>query len=163
MAPILTSRGPVHLRPANDDDREFLVALYGSVRAEELAVVTWEEGQQEAFVRMQFDAQDSEYRRNNPNGTFDVIELEGRPVGRLYVDRRPTEIRIVDVSLLPEFRGAGIGSGLLDGLMREAAASGRRLTIHVEITNRAGGLYTRLGFVEAARRGPYRRMEWSPS
>jgi ribosomal protein S18 acetylase RimI-like enzyme len=163
MAPILTSRGPVHLRPAIDADREFLLALYGSVRAEELAMVTWEEGQREAFVRMQFDAQDSEYRRINPNGTFDVIELQGRPVGRLYVDRRPTEIRIVDISLLPEFRGAGIGGGLLDELMREAAASGRRLTIHVEITNRAERLYSRLGFVEAARQGPYRRMEWTSS
>ena len=163
MAPILTSRGPVHLRPATDDDREFLMGLYGSVRAEELAMVTWEEGQREAFVRMQFDAQDTEYRRINPNGTFDVIELQGRPVGRLYVDRRPAEIRIVDISLLPEFRGAGIGGGLLDDLMREAAASGRRLTIHVEITNRAESLYTRLGFVEAARQGPYRRMEWTAS
>lgn len=163
MAPLLTSRGPVHLRPANDHDREFLIGLYGSVRAEELAMVTWDEGQREAFVRMQFDAQDSEYRRNNPNGTFDVIELQGRPIGRLYVDRRPTEIRIVDISLLPEFRGAGIGGGLLDELMREAAASGRRLTIHVEITNRAESLYSRLGFVEAARQGPYRRMEWTSS
>lgn len=163
MTPISTGRGPVHLRAATDDDREFLIGLYGSVRAEELALVAWEEGQREAFVRMQFDAQDIQYRRINPNGTFDVIELQGRPVGRLYVDRRPTEIRIVDISLLPEFRGAGIGGGLLDELMREAAASGRRLTIHVEITNRAASLYTRLGFVEAARQGPYRRMEWTPS
>ncbi len=163
MTTILTVRGSVHLRPATDDDREFLVDLYGSVRAEELAMVSWEEGQREAFVRMQFDAQDAEYRRINPNGTFDLIELEGRPVGRLYVDRRPAEIRIVDISLLPQARGAGIGGGLLAELMREATASGRRLTIHVEIANRAGSLYTRLGFVEAARQGPYRRMEWTPS
>lgn len=162
MTPILTSRGSVRLRPATDDDREFLVGLYGSVRAQELAMVTWEQGQQEAFVRMQFDAQDAEYHRMNPNGTFDVIELQGRPVGRLYVDRRPDEIRIVDISLLPQARGAGIGGGLLAELMDEAAASGRTLTIHVEIANRAESLYTRLGFVEVARRGPYRRMEWTP-
>lgn len=163
MTSILTSRGSVHLRPATGDDRGFLLGLYGSVRSEELAMVRWEEGQLEAFLRMQFDAQDSEYHRNNPNGTFDIIELQGRPVGRLYVDRRPTEIRIVDISLLPEARGAGIGGGLLAELMTEASVSGRRLTIHVEIANRAERLYTRLGFVEAARRGPYRRMEWTPS
>jgi ribosomal protein S18 acetylase RimI-like enzyme len=163
MTPILTSRGAVHLRPATDEDREFLVGLYGSVRAEELAMVTWEQGQQEAFIRMQFNAQDAEYHRMNPNGTFDVIELQGRPVGRLYVDRRPSEIRIVDISLLPDARGAGIGSGLIAELMDEAAASGRSLTIHVEVGNRAGNLYSRLGFLEAARQGPYRRMEWTPS
>lgn len=162
MTPILTSRGPVSLRPATDADRAFLMRVYGSIREEELSMVAWGEGQREAFIRMQFDAQHSEYHRMNPNGTFDVIELQGRPVGRLYVDRRPTEIRIVDISLMPEARGAGIGSGLLDGLMREAALSGRSLTIHVEITNRAANLYERLGFVEAARRGPYRRMEWTP-
>ena len=160
MAPLLTDRAAVRLRPATDADREFLIDLYGSVRAEELALVTWAPGQREAFIRMQFAAQDTEYRRHNPHGTFDVIEFHSEPVGRLYVDRRPTEIRIVDISLLPQFRGAGIGSGLLDDLMREAAASDRRLTIHVEINNRAGTLYTRLGFVEAARQGPYRRMEW---
>lgn len=163
MTPLLTSRGSVHLRPATDDDREFLMGLYGSVRAEELAMVSWEKGQQEAFVQMQFDAQDAEYHRNNPNGSFDVIELQGRPVGRLYVDRRPTEIRIIDISLVPQARGAGIGSDLLAELMQEATSSGRMLTIHVEIGNRAGTLYTRLGFVEVARRGPYRRMQWSPS
>lgn len=162
MPPILTSRGSVRLRPVTDDDREFLIVLYGSVRAEELAMVRWEAGQREAFVRMQFDAQHAEYHRRNPNGTFDVIELQGRPVGRLYVDRRPTEIRIVDISLLPEFRGAGIGGALLAELIQEATVSVRRLTIHVEIANRAESLYTRLGFVEASRRGPYRRMEWTP-
>ena len=161
MTPILTRRGPVALRPAADADREFLIGVYGSVRAEELSMVTWGEGQQDAFVRMQFAAQDTEYRRNNPHGTFDIIELQGRPVGRLYVDRRPTEIRIVDISLLPEFRGAGIGTGLLNELMDEAASSGRSLTIHVEITNRAERLYRRLGFVVAATQGPYRRMEWT--
>jgi ribosomal protein S18 acetylase RimI-like enzyme len=137
--------------------------VYGSVREEELAMVAWGEGQREAFIRMQFDAQDTEYRRMNPNGTFDLIELQGRPVGRLYVDRRPTEIRIVDISVLPEFRGAGIGGSLITELMEEAALSGRSLTIHVEITNRAERLYSRLGFVEAARQGPYCRMEWTPA
>jgi ribosomal protein S18 acetylase RimI-like enzyme len=163
MTPLRTDRGSIHLRPATDDDREFLIGLYGSVRADELTMVSWGEGQQEAFVRMQFDAQDTEYHRTNPNGTFDIIEVQGQPVGRLYVDRRPTEIRIVDISLLPQARGAGIGSGLLAELMHEAAVSGRTLTIHVEIANRAESLYTRLGFVEVARRGLYRRMEWASS
>ncbi len=162
MVPILTKREPVHLRAATDDDREFLIGLYGSVRAEELALVAWAPGQKEAFVRMQYEAQDREYRRLNPHGSFDVIEVQGIPAGRLYVDRRPAEIRIVDISLLPQFRGMGIGGGLLAGLMAEANGSGRMLSIHVELTNRAANLYTRLGFIEAARRGPYRRMEWTP-
>jgi ribosomal protein S18 acetylase RimI-like enzyme len=152
----------VALRPATDDDREFLVGVYGSTRTDELAQVAWAPGQREAFVRMQFDAQDHEYRRHNPHGTFDVIEVDGRPAGRLYVDRRPTDIRIVDISLLPEFRGAGVGGLLLTRLIDEAAASGRSLSIHVEVHNRAARLYERMGFAVAADLGVYRRMEWHP-
>jgi ribosomal protein S18 acetylase RimI-like enzyme len=109
---------------------------------------------------MQFDAQDADYRRRNPAGTFDVIEVDGLPAGRLYVDRRPDDIRIVDIALLPEFRGAGVGRRLLGQLMDEASVSGRKLSIHVEIHNRAAGLYERLGFEAVAERGVYRLMEW---
>lgn len=151
----------ITLRPVTDADRAFLVDLYGSTRAAELDQVRWAPGQREAFVLMQFDAQDASYRAQNPHGAFDVIEVGGRPAGRLYVDRRPEEIRIVDIALLPEFRGAGIGGGLLERLQREAAASGRALTIHVEVHNPAAALYERLGFVAVAERGVYRLMEWS--
>lgn len=120
----------------------------------------WAPGQREAFVRMQFEAQDTEYRRHNPAGSFDVIEVGGRPAGRLIVDRRPTDIRIVDISLMPAFRGAGIGGRLLAELIAEAAGSGRTLSIHVEVHNRAAELYARMGFAVVAEHGVYRRMEW---
>jgi ribosomal protein S18 acetylase RimI-like enzyme len=151
----------VALRPVTDADREFLLGVYGSTREEELSQVAWAPGQREAFVRMQFEAQDTEYRRHNPDGSFDVIVVAGRPAGRLYVDRRATDIRIVDISLLPEFRGAGVGALLITRLVDEAARSGRSVSIHVEIHNRAADLYARLGFVVAAEHGVYRRMEWT--
>jgi ribosomal protein S18 acetylase RimI-like enzyme len=110
---------------------------------------------------MQFDAQDVQYRQHNPEGAFDVIEVDGRPAGRLYVDRRPTDIRIVDIALLPEFRGVGTGRLLIRRLQDEAAATGRTVSIHVEVHNRAAALYRRLGFVVAAELGVYRRMEWT--
>ncbi|HEY1116621.1 MAG TPA: GNAT family N-acetyltransferase [Acidimicrobiales bacterium] len=152
----------VALRPVTDDDREFLVGLYGSTRDEELSQVPWEPGQREWFVRMQFDAQDTAYRTQNPHGSFDVIELGQDPAGRLYVDRRADEIRIVDIALLPHVRGLGVGSHLIGLLQAEAAASGRILSIHVEVHNPAAELYNRLGFVAVSERGLYRRMEWRP-
>jgi GNAT superfamily N-acetyltransferase len=157
----VTTAGDVALRPATDADREFLVGVYGSTRDEELSQIEWAPGHREAFVRMQFDAQDADYRQRNPEGTFDVIEVGGRPAGRLYVDRRPGDIRIVDISLAPEFRGAGVGGRLIAGLTDEAVASGCKLSIHVEIHNRAEELYARMGFAVVAERGVYRRMEWT--
>ena len=151
----------VTLRPVTEADLDFLVGVYGSTRDEELSQVTWADGQREAFVRMQFDAQDTDYRSRNPDGTFDVIELGRRPAGRLYVDRRPGDIRIVDIALLPEFRGRGLGTHLIGLLMREAGAANAKLSIHVEVHNRAAGLYDRLGFVVVAEQGIYRLMEWT--
>jgi RimJ/RimL family protein N-acetyltransferase len=161
--PSAAVTGRIDLRPVTDADRDLLVGVYAAAREEELSQVEWAEGQREAFIRMQFDAQDREYRRHNPEGSFDVVEVDGRPAGRLYVDRRPGDIRIVDISLLPEFRGAGVGGWLIGRLMEEAAASRRKVSIHVEIHNRAARLYARLGFAVAADLGVYRRMEWSPS
>lgn len=152
----------VTLRPVADADHEFLVDLYGSTRAAELDQVHWEPGQREAFVRMQFDLQARHYRESNPEGTFEVIEVDGRPAGRLYVDRRPTDIRVVDIALAPAYRGRGIGTALLRQVLAEAAASGRTASIHVEVTNPAASLYERLGFTVVEDLGVYRLMEWAP-
>ena len=111
---------------------------------------------------MQFTAQDPEYRRANPHGSFDVIEVDGEAAGRLYVDRRPGDLRIVDIAVLPPFRNRGIGRRLVEQVQREAAARGAIVSIHVEAHNRAAALYERLGFVLAEELGVYRRMEWTP-
>jgi ribosomal protein S18 acetylase RimI-like enzyme len=153
-----TQTAEVTLRPATDDDRGVLLEVYAATRVEELDQVEWAPGQREWFLAMQFEAQDHEYRRVNPDGRFDVIEV----AGRLYVDRRPGDLRIVDVALLPAYCGQGIGGALIAELQRQAAAEGRIVSIHVEAHNRAARLYERLGFVLAEDLGVYRRMEWTP-
>nr|WP_207006241.1 GNAT family N-acetyltransferase [Nocardioides aromaticivorans] len=151
----------VALRAVVPDDHELLVAVYAASRADELDQVAWPPGQREAFVRMQYDAQDRHYRAASPHGRFDVVEVDGRPAGRLYVDLRDDDVRIVDIALLPEFRGRGIGSALLRQVLAEAAAQGRTASIHVEVHNPAGALYERLGFRPVAERGVHRLLTWS--
>jgi ribosomal protein S18 acetylase RimI-like enzyme len=84
-----------------------------------------------------------------------VIELDGSRAGRLYVHRGARDIRIMDIALMPEFRGQRIGSDLLRSLIAEAEASGRTLSIHVEHNNPARRLYERLGFQFAGEHGVY--------
>ena len=98
------------LRPVEPDDREFLYRVYASTRTEELAVVPWDDAQKDAFLRAQFDAQDAWWRENYGGASFDVIVVDGEPAGRLYLHRGDTEIRIVDIALLPEHRGKGVGT-----------------------------------------------------
>jgi ribosomal protein S18 acetylase RimI-like enzyme len=153
----------VTLRPARPEDREFLLAVYASTRAEELAPVPWTEEQKAAFLKMQFQAQDVDYKRNYADAEFSVIEVDGSPAGRLYVHRRPDEIRLIDIALLPAFRGRGVGTGLLERLFDEATASDVPVTIHVEISNPARALYERLGFLAQGEQAPYVFMRWTPA
>jgi len=150
------------LRPVEASDRAFLLQVYASTREEELRLVDWSAEQKAAFVQMQFEAQDAYYREHYHPATFDVIEVDGEPVGRLYVARWEREIRIIDVALLAEHRGRGIGTSVIRALLDEAAASGKRLSIHVERNNPAKALYERLGFAEVADHGLYLLMEAKP-
>jgi ribosomal protein S18 acetylase RimI-like enzyme len=152
----------VALRPVEPGDEEFLYRVYASTRQEELAQTGWEEAQKESFLRMQFDAQSRYYREHYTEAKFSVILADGRPAGRLYVARWPEEIRIVDIALLPEHRGARIGTSLLRDLISESEESGKPLSIHVERFNPVLRLYERLGFRKVADKGVYFLMERSP-
>ena len=160
MNPIASATAT--LRPRDQADEGFLLALYASTRAGELDQVGWAPGEREAFVAMQFAAQDAEYRRANPSGRFDIIEVDGVRAGRLYLDRRPNQLRVVDLALLPAYRNRGIGTALLKELQASAATDEMCLTVHVEATNRAARLYERLGFAVVADLGVYRLLEWRP-
>lgn len=150
----------VVLRPVEEEDLEFLVEVYAATRMEELELTGWSAGQKAEFCRMQFDAQDAHYRQHYPTAEYCVVEVSGERAGRLYVDRWAREIRIMDIALLPGFRGRGTGSFLLESLQREAAAAGKILSIHVERFNPALRLYERLGFRMAEDKGVYWLMEW---
>ena len=123
----------------------------------------WDDTQKDEFLRSQFDAQDAWYRQSYAGATFDVVAVDDEPAGRLYVHRGESEIRIVDIALLPEHRGNGIGTLLLDGLLAEGDAGGKSVTIHVERMNPALRLYERLGFSVAEDKGVYLFLEWPPA
>src|SRR5260370_41515526 len=96
------------LRPVVPEDGPFLYEVYASTRQEELAVLSWSAEQKEAFLRMQYEAQRRFYWESFPAADFLVVLREGRPAGRLYADRRPDEIRLLDLPLLPEHRRAAL-------------------------------------------------------
>jgi ribosomal protein S18 acetylase RimI-like enzyme len=152
----------IALRPVTEADGQLLRAVYRSTREDELDHTPWTEEQKAAFVEMQFVAQDTHYRTHLPDASYDVVVVDGEDAGRLYVDRRESEVRIVDIAILPAFRGRGIGTKLLDGILAEAAATGRKVSIHVEHENRARSLYDRLGFVQVEDQGVYLLLEWTP-
>jgi ribosomal protein S18 acetylase RimI-like enzyme len=152
----------VAFRSICEEDSEFLYSVYASTREEELAVVDWTAEQKEQFLRMQFTAQHKHYQENYANARFEVILLDGKPSGRLYVDRRDDEIRIVDIALLSEHRGRGIGGQILTDILAEGEKTGKAVRIHVEQNNPALHLYQRLGFRQIGETGVYLLLEWVP-
>lgn len=150
------------LRPVDPEDSAFLFSVYASTRADEMALVAWSPAQKDAFLRSQYAAQDRFYRENYPGAVFQIILLDEKPAGRLYIHRRADEIRIMDIALLPGFRGHGTGTRLLQQVIDEGRARNLPVTIHVERFNPALRWYERLGFHLAEDKGVYLFLKWSP-
>ena len=153
----------VHLRPATPADEALLFAIYAASRAPELALVPWEEAQKQAFLELQFRAQQQHYRQEFGEADFLVIEDSGVPAGRLYLDRRPEELRILDVALLPAHRGRGLGSAVLRPLLEEAAALDVPVRVYVEhYQQQALAIFAHLGFEPTEDNGISVLLEWLP-
>ena len=150
----------IQRRAVEPQDRDFLREVFGSTRESELANADFNEQQREVFLDMQFHIQDTHYHNVYPHASYEVIEVNGRPAGRLYVDRGREDIRVVDIALLPAYCGKGIGSNLLSALLEEGRQSACTVSIHVEHNNPALRLYKRLGFKKKDDTGVYFLMEW---
>lgn len=152
----------ITLRPVEADDIDFLIEVYASTRADEMALVPWTDEQRQMFVRSQFMASQEHYAKTYPGARHDVILSNGRRVGRLYVARLDQEMRIIDLTLLPAERNSGIGSYLVQQLIDEAKSVGKLLRIYVEEFNPSLQLFERLGFTRREQQGIHVLMEKTP-
>jgi ribosomal protein S18 acetylase RimI-like enzyme len=111
---------------------------------------------------MQFALQTQAYKMQFPDARNCVVEIEERTVGRLLVNRAETEIRLIDIAFLPEFRGLGAGKILIENLQREAETASKPLGLRVLTTNASAiRLYERLGFVVTENNQTHLTMRWS--
>jgi ribosomal protein S18 acetylase RimI-like enzyme len=148
-------------RPITDADLPFLARVYASTRTEELAATSMTDAQKTAFLDAQFHLQHAHYQKHYPQADWLVTMRGGEDAGRLYIERWPSQHRIIDIAFLPEHRGQGSGEALLRDLMDEAASVGKAVSIHVEKYNPAMRLYRRLGFVTEEDKGVYDLMRWT--
>jgi ribosomal protein S18 acetylase RimI-like enzyme len=154
----------LRLRLITGADKAVLCSIYASTRTEEMAqLIHWTLAQKEAFLQWQFDAQHVYYQQNYHGASFWLIERKGKAIGRLYL--HPTysdgSMRIIDITMLPEWRNKGIGRQLLQDVMVYAEQEGRLVSIHVESFNPAMKLYQRLGFQLVSKTNEvYHLLEW---
>lgn len=163
MAGEAKSSGNVVLRPATAGDQQSLLEIYASTRAEELALTDWNEAQRDAFVKMQFAAQQEYYRTQYPHGEQTLIIANDQTIGRVYTVEDEQEIRIIDITVLPAHRNAGIGGPLIEDILGCAKQAGKPVRIYVETYNRSRRLFERLGFTVIGEDGINVLLEWRPS
>lgn len=144
----------MQLHHATNGDIAFLRALYATTRVEELAATPWSPEMRAAFLDDQFALQHRHWVNCYPQADYLVVERQGRPVGRCYVDFARTAARdgdalLIDLSLLPAARGQGVGSALLTSLLRQCDLRGQALLLHVLHANPGAlRLYRRFGFAD---------------
>ncbi|HEX4263151.1 MAG TPA: GNAT family N-acetyltransferase [Verrucomicrobiae bacterium] len=151
---------PVSLRSEHPTDEAFLLAVYAGTREEELALTGWDDTTRRQFIEMQFKAMRQGYAAAFPNAEFSVVLLDSHSVGRVVVNRSDKEIRIVDMALLPEHRGKGIGTDLMQVWRAESEQSRRPLRLRVVKGTRPVNWYKRLGFVSIDEEGVHDHLEF---
>jgi ribosomal protein S18 acetylase RimI-like enzyme len=153
--------GTLALRPVSDADQDFLLSVYKSTRADELAQVPWGDEQKRQFLKWQFDLQRREYDARFSDADYSVILIDERPAGRIWIARDDQEIRLLDIAILPEFQNRGAGTLLLHWLIDESMRASKALRHMVFVLNQdAQRFYERLGFVVIEEVGAYKHMEW---
>jgi ribosomal protein S18 acetylase RimI-like enzyme len=150
----------VHLVQASQADEAFMYATFASTRVEELGITGWSDEQKERFLRMQFEAQRLSYLRDLPDAEYSVIFWGSTAVGRLIIERTPTEVHIVDIALLTAFRKRGIGSVLMNAIFEEARQNRKSVRLFVEKFNPALHWYERMGFKVLSTGPVYLEMVW---
>ena len=152
------------LRPVSASDDSFLYTVYRSTRQNEFATLPWSDAEKEAFLQMQYQAQRQGYLQQFPRADWQIILLNDVPVGRLILERRPREMGLIDIILLPQYQNQGIGTNFIQKVMAEATEQKLPVRLHVsKINEDALRLYKRLGFSTIGETGLHFWMEWWPA
>ena len=156
--------GKIEFRVIEGCDDAFVRQVYAHSRDREFAYSLWTAEQKSSFLNSQFDLQDQHYKMSNPSAVFRIITLSDNDIGRLIVDRSGKDMQIIDLQILPAYRGQGIGSSILHALINEAASGRVSAHLHVELNNTdAQKLYRRLGFKQTNVNGHHIAMSWTPT
>jgi len=149
----------LHTRAVALADAGFLWRVYASTRFDEIAAFGWPPAQQEAFLRMQYRARCQSYAATYPDAENLILVADGIDAGSISIHRKSSEMRLIDIAFLPEYRNKGLGAQAIQGLIREACERSIPLRLSVLRGNPAIRLYLRVGFREISADPMYIEME----
>jgi GNAT superfamily N-acetyltransferase len=131
----------MNLRPATSDDVPFIESVYFETQR-------W-------IIESLFGWRGDDVEREKFCKTYDstnthIIVVDGKDAGWLTVRRAQDHITLDSIYLSQKWQGAGLGTHLIEDIIREAGATDVPLRLSTAKINRARNLYERLGFAVIA-------------
>jgi GNAT superfamily N-acetyltransferase len=160
-----TPHGRLTLRPETDSagDATFLFDLFVGTKLPEMAVMPLDDAGKAFLLQMQFKSMTATYRHQFPHARFEIVELDGAPIGRLITDVQPDCVYYADIALLPDRRGGGIATSLMTAVLEEPRRLGLPGRVKVMASNVASlRLCQRLGMTLREDIPPMVELEWRP-
>jgi ribosomal protein S18 acetylase RimI-like enzyme len=123
-------------RPASTRDRDWLFFLRRQTMREYVeAMFGWDDRAQRRWVYEQC-----------PLGEIRIVQADGSDIGLLHLEEHPDHLFLANIQLLPQYQRRGIGSHIINRVVRDAEAKGKPVQLQVLHVNPARALYERLGF-----------------
>lgn len=153
----------ITLRPATQQDEDFLYNLYKLSRVDEFSMTGIGELQFEMLMRMQYAARKMTYENNYPVSGHNIVIVDGAEAGQIWVFSDATQYRLIDIAIAGAFQNQGVGSSLMKSLIAQTIQAEIPLRCSVA-TNNPGSLrfHQRLGFRIVSSNEAYYQMEYAP-
>ena len=124
-----------------------------SQRAALLEDLEWLEPFYESIMKPYYVELKLEWDRTKFRESFDlritkIIQADGIDIGMLKVEEREDCIYLCDIQIDSGYRGKGIGTKLVETVIRAGNLAGKPIRLRVLKGNLAKELYLRLGFKE---------------
>ena len=141
----------VELRPATSDDYDFVFSVHCvTMRAFVEPIYGWDLDWQSRYLRKHFDPDERQ-----------IIRFGGTDVGYISFEEQESCVFLKTICVLPAYQHRGIGTTLIRSLQQNAVRTGVPVMLQVLKSNRARGLYERLGFEILGETDTHYRLKWT--
>lgn len=151
------------LRPLEPNEETFWREVFYDSVGKRFSALGLAGEQLNELLAFQFKAQTKDYQTNYKKASNDVILFNGERAGRVIISDEHSDLHLIDISVLSQFRNRGIGTEILQWLFEKSRQTGLPVRFYVEKLNPAFKLYERLGFKIAGDVGTHFEMEWRAS
>lgn len=151
----------ISLCPVEPSHENFLLKLFTECRPDLALIIDVSKKQKASIISQQFTMEQQQLIQMYPDAELNIVMFNKEPVGRLYVHHGETADRILEIGLLEQYRGRGIGGKLVTTVIENAAKIGKTVRLQVVWFNQgAYAFYEKVGFQVIENRDVFYEMQY---